>query len=342
MPDQKTHADSIRLYLTGAASQGAAQADPNLSLGGFRSSSEITHLAYSVSSPIANLTIDFLAGANGTGTGTITVTGSDTLTWTPPGGSAGPAVTILNGETKILEAAGAPEKFIRISRTSADALTGTATLTLTDQFNNVIGMDNVSSAEAAAGDTEYRAIMLKNEADTEVKNVKIYIGTLGAAKTSGGAQLSASGGGSIGLAAGNFNDWPDSGFARIETNAGTLREIVYYSSRTATTLTVPGAGRSLLGTSNQAGASTDVIYPVPGLRIATETPSSDEIQEIADESTAPTGITWRTGITAAGGIDVGDVGADVELGLWFERSVVTGATAEASVLNMLKFSFDAA
>ncbi|CAN0574226.1 unnamed protein product, partial [Laminaria digitata] len=64
MPDQKTHADSIRLYLTGAASQGAAQADPNLSVGGFRSSSDITHLAYSVSSPIANLTIDFLAGEN--------------------------------------------------------------------------------------------------------------------------------------------------------------------------------------------------------------------------------------------------------------------------------------
>ncbi len=342
MPDEKTHADSIRLYLTGAASAGASQADPNASLGGFRSGNEITHLAYAVSNPISNLTIDFLAGANGTGSGTITVTGDDTLTWTPPGGSAGPAVTILNGETKILEAAGAPEKFIRVSRTSTDPLTGTATLTLTDQFNNVIGMDNVSSAEAAAGDTEYRAIMLRNEAATEVKNVKIYIGTLGTQLTTGGTQLGSSGGGTVSPAAGNFNDWPDSGFARIEDNAGNLKEIVYYSSRTSTVLTVPAAGRSQLGTSAQAGAATDVVYPVPGLRIATETPSNSEIQEVANESTAPIGVTWRTAITAANGIDVGDLAADGELGLWFERSVVAGATAEASVLNMIKFSFDAA
>lgn len=342
MPDQKTHADSVRLYLTGAASQGGAQADPNAALGGFRSSSEITHLAYSISNPIANITINFLAGANGTGSGTITATGNDTLTWTPPGGTAGPAVTILNGETKILEAAGAPEKFIRITRTTTDNLSGAAVLTLTDQFNNVIGMDNVSSAEAAAGDAEYRAIMLKNEATTEVKNLKIYIGTLGGSKTSGAAQLAASGAGSVSLAAGNYNDWPDSGFARIESNAGVLRENVYYNSRTATTLTVPSAGRGLLGTAAQAGSSTDVIYPIPGLRIGTEAPVSDEIQEIADESTPPTGITWRTAITAENGIDVGDLLADAELGLWFERSVVAGSTAEASVLNMIKFSFDAA
>lgn len=342
MPDEKTHADSIRLYLTGAASAGGAQTDPNASLGNYRSSSEITHLAHSVSNPISNITIDFIAGANSTGTGTITATGDDTLTWTPPGGTAGAAVTILNGETKILEGNGAPEKFIRVSRTTADALSGAATLTLSDQFNNVIGMDNVTPGEAAAGDSEYRALMAVVESATEIKNFKCYIGQLGTQQVSGAAQLGASGSGTISLASGNFSDWPASGYCRIEDSGGNLKEIVYYSSRTSTSLTVPSGGRSRLGTSAQAGAATDLIYAVPGIRIAGETPVSSAIQAIADESTAPTSVSWLTGITPATGIDFGDLATLAERGIWYERDVVAGATAEASVLNMIKFSFDAA
>jgi hypothetical protein len=342
MPDQMTHADSLRLYLTGAASDGAAQANADASLGGFRSSSEITHLASAVTSPISNITIGFVSGANGTGTGTLTATGADTLTWSAPGGSAGAAQTIANGETKILEANGAPEKFVRVTRTSATALGGTATVTLTNEFNNVIGFDNVSSAEAAAGDLEYRAIMARNVSATGVKNVKAYVGTLGTQLVSGAAQLSASGAGSVGPASGAFTDWPSSGYCRIESSANALKEIVYYSSRTNSALTVPAGGRGRLGTSAQAGASTDKIYPVPGIRIGRETPASNAIQTVANESTPPTGITWSTGITADTGVSIGDLAAGALHGLWIERAVVAGATAEAQVINKISWSFDAA
>lgn len=342
MPNQKTHADSVRMYLTGAASDGGAQADPDASLGNYRSSTEVVFLSHTITSPISNITVDFIGGANGEGNGSLAATGVDTLTWTPPGGTAGAAVTILNGETKILEGGGAPGKFIRVTRTSATDLSGTATVATAHSFNNLVGMDNVSSGEAAAGDDEYRGFMFKVESATEVKNFKIGIKKLGTSQVSAAAQLGASGSGSISLSSGNFNDWPSSGFCRIEDNVGALKEIVYYSSRTSTSLTVPSAGRGLLGTAAQAGAATDNIHAVPGIRLATETPVSDQIQTIADESTAPTGVTWKTGIEGAPDIDAGNLAAAALLGGWVHRAVVAGATAEANVLNHIFWSFDAA
>lgn len=344
MPDEKTHADSLRLYLTGASSDGGAQTDPDASLGNYRSSTLCTFLAQSITNPITNVTVDFVAGGNGTGAGSLTAVTVDSLAWTPPGGSQGAAVSIANGETKILEGSGDTGAFIRVSRTSADDLSGTATVTLSDEYNDVVGFDNVSSSEASSGDVEYRALMFKNDASSEVKNLKVYLGQLGTQRVSGSAQLGASGAGTITVSSGNFDDWPDSGFCRVEDSGGTLQEIVYYTSRTSTSLTVPAAGRGQLGTSATAGTATDKIYAVPGIRIAKETPSSSQITDNtgSGEGTQPSGLTWSTGITAAGGVDIGNLAAAALYGLWIERTVVASSTAEASVVNKIHWAFDAA
>lgn len=348
MVAEKTHADSIRAYLTGASSDGGAQTDSNASLGNYRSSTLVSFLGAEVTNPISNITIDFVSGANGTGSGTLTATGDDELKWTPPGGTQGAAVTILNGETKIIEAGNSePEKFIRVTRSSATALTGTATLTLSDVFNNVVGFDNVESAEASAGDTEYRALCFKNESASQVKNLKVWLGTLGTQRVTATTQLGASGAGTIAPSVGDFSDWPSSGFARIQESDGTIREIVYYSSRANTELTVPSGGRGLLGTSATAGAATDTVDAVPGMRIAKEAPSAQSTGNFTDktgagEGSQPSGLTWNTAITSTNGLDYGDLDAGNIQGLWLERVVVAGATAEASELKLIKWSFDAA
>ncbi len=341
MPDEKTRADSLRLYLTGAASDGGAQIDPDASLGNYRSSTLEEFFTNFISNPISNITVDFISGAHAEGDGSIEAITADTLAWTPPGGSQGAAVSIANGETKILEGNGVPGQFIRVTRTSADSLAGTATVTLSLKFNNVIGFDNVKTAEAAAGDIEYRALMLKNESSSEVKNVKVYLKTLGTQQVSGADHLAASGAGSIGLAVGNFNDWPNSGFCRIEDSGGSLKEIVYYSSRIATTLTVPAAGRGILGTSAQAGAVTDRVNAVPGLRLAVEAPVGDQITNVANESIQPSGLTWSTAITKDNGLEIGDMAAGALYGVWMERAVIVGAVSEGSVLQSIAWSFDA-
>lgn len=345
MPDEKTRGDSIRMYLTGAGSDGGSQTDPDAALGNYRSSTLVVPLSVSIASAIANITVDAVAGANGTGSGSLIATGSDTLTWTPPGGSVGSAVTIANGETKIIEGSD-KSKFIRVTRTSATGLTGTATLTLTNQYNGVIGMDNVSSAEATAGDNEYRAFAIRNEhATVTVGGILAWIGTLGTQATTDSAQLSGSGAGTI-TTTDSFADWPESGYAHILTSGGATREIVYYSSRTGTSLTVPAAGRGMLGTAAAAGASDDTVDAVPGIRIAKEAPTGDastgNAQTIADEDTAPTGVTWDSGITAATGLDIGDLAPGEIYFIWLHRHTPAGAQAIASAVHLIEFSFDAA
>lgn len=331
MADPGTGPDTITKFLTGAASDGGAQADPDAALGNYRSSTKVEEIAVSeVVSPIANVTIDSAAGYNGPGDGTLTASGVDELTWTPPGGTPGAAVTILNGETKVLEGpAGSQEKYIIVSRTTAVDLTGSATVTLSDVANNVIALDNISTVEAAAGSNKYRAIMLKNNSAASV-DVELWLSVNGTQQTSDSGQLPASGAGSA-QTSGSFSDWDDSGFAFIE-NAGVLREIVYYSSRTASELIVPAAGRGALGTSESAGAGTDIIYPIPGLRIAPEAAVADQIQTIANEDTSPTGRTWNTSVDATNGISA-TIAAGELLGIWIDREVVAGTVPDPLILN---------
>lgn len=346
MPEVATRADSLRMYLTGAGSAGGTQNDPDASLGNHRASKEATSLGIAIASAIANITVDFAGASNALGAGSLECIDANTLKWKDFGGTFGANVSIANGETKLLEADGRPEAFIRITRTSATALVaGTSTITLTEEVNNLFGMDNVSSAEALAGDSEYRGGMLRNDSAGSVNSVKLWIGTIGTSRVSGTGQLGASGSGTITIASGNFNDWPQSGWCRIEQSGGTLREIVYYTSRTATTLTVPSAGRARLGTSAGAGAGTDNIHSVPGMRIAKAvggvTAGSTAIATIANESTAPAAVTWNTGITAATGLSVGTMTTGQQIGIWFHREIPVATQSIVVDSHRYNLSFDA-
>jgi len=326
MPELNTRADSLRWLHSGAASEGAAQTDPLACLGGFIASTEVTHVSWSVASPISNVTIDYVAGANGIGDGTLTAASAGTLTWAAPGGSAGAAVSIANGETKTLEDGTTPGAYVRVTRTTADALSGAATVTVSDVLNEAIGGSDLSGAEATAGESEYAAVFLKNTGDKDIKLLTIRVGVLATQATTSGGQLGSSGAGTI-TSAGAFADWPASGFAHIRTTAPATREIVYYSSRTNDALTVPASGRGLFGTTAAAGASTDTIDAVAPVRVATELPSGGAVQTIADGNTAPTGRTWSTGITAATGIAHGDLAAGASVGVWLHRLQVAGTSA---------------
>jgi|GEM_PF-1643218 len=350
MPDEQTHADSLRFYHTGASADGGSQSDPDASLGKNRAGDEVTQLGATVTDAISNVTVDYASGANGPGAGTLTASGNDELKWTPPGGTQGAGVTIANGETKILEGGNnEPEKFLRVTRTSADNLSGTATVTLAEEFNNVVGLDNVSSAEATSGDNEYRCLGLKNVSSSQIKSLKAWIKTLGTQMTTSTQDLPASGAGSIEGGAGDFADWPDTGYAHIKDSGGTTREVVYYESRTDDVLTVPANGRGLLGTSAAAGAATDTADAVPGIAICKEAPASQPTGAVEDETgtgegTEPSSCTgsWNVAITSANGEDIGDLSAGNWYGLWIRRHVAAGALADASLLNHLSFSFDAA
>ncbi|MHC4714991.1 MAG: hypothetical protein ACYTAN_17250 [Planctomycetota bacterium] len=343
MADEQTRADSLWWYLTGAASHGGAQADPDLSIGNHQSSSITQVVDWNVTSPISNITIEFIDGANGLGAGSLTAPSANTLRWTAPGGVQGPAVTIANGETKIIEDDD-PNKYIRVERTDANPLTGTATVTISELANNVIGMDDVTSAEQGTGKEYYRCACLENMSSVQVQDIKVKLATLGTQVTSDVAWLAASGADTI-ETTGSFADWPEEGYALMKSSAGAVKEMIYYSSRTATELTVPAAGRGLGVTSAQVGTATDTADAIPGIEIGKDAPTSQpsgNFETPADEFTAPSGVTFLAPITDANAIDIGNLNANEIYGLWIHRIIPAGATATINVLHHILVDFDAA
>ena len=349
MPDEYESAGCIRIYLTGAASDGGAQANPDAALGNYRSSTEITQLGVTVTDCPANITVDQAGGANGTGDGTLTVKSVNSLAWTPPGGTEGATVTIANGETKTLEGGGDGNngQLLIVSRTSADDITGgPATVTLAYTYNNVIALDNVSSAERTAGDVEYRAACIKNHGTHTVQAMLAWLEPLAAACAVNVAGYAASGAITITRKAGRFDDdsYPDSGYVENDDTG----EVMYYASRTDTALSVAASGRDIWTdvAGGAAGSEDDVLTPIPGYRIATEAPSAQAdgyYQTIANENTAPTSVTWKHGHSDedADVLDIGSLASGYIAALWLQRAIIAGATAEASVLVDIGMAFDA-
>lgn len=351
MADEKTQADAIRVYNTGATADGNAQANPDVSIGNFRASDEVQPITASIANAIANVTLLYVAGKNGAGVGTINAPTADTLTYTAPSGTVGPAVTIANGETKILQDGSDLTKYVRVTRTSATALTGTATLTLSLNVANACGFDAVSSAERVAGDIEFRCVGIKNVSTGNVTNINVVSKLLGTPQLSDVAQLPGTAIAGTIETSGSFADWPAKGFCFRQTgplNDPAANELVYYKSRTDTVLTVEATGRSLGGSvfedGTLTGSATDVMIPTTGVALAVEAPLSQptgRFSIIADESTDPTFIfdVFR-GDVVANQLAIGTLAAGEIHGVWMARITPPGQEPEINVTNGFSLLFD--
>jgi hypothetical protein len=345
MAEIKTGGDAIRWYLTGASSDGGAQTNPNLSLGKNRAATQTGGLGITVSGGPANITVSFASGANGEGAGSVSSETTGSLAWTPPGGSKGNAVTIANGETKQLVGGGShPEQFIIVSRTSATNLTGTATVTLADEYNAAVAGDNATTAEQAAGDAEYRCLAAKNESASTVAALKCWLKVQGTARAVDAAGYAASGAVSVACKTGNYDDWPAAGFVENDDTS----EVLYYASRTSSVLTVPAAGRNVCGDGAAAGDVDDVLTPIGMMMIGKEAPATEPSGAFTDktsagEGSAPGGVTFAHPHSAADAqvINIGDLTAGYIYGLWVKKIIVAGATADADILAAVETTFEA-
>jgi len=154
--------DAFRIYGSGAASEGAAQADPDANLGGFRASTEQFSLA--AFGAVANLTIQRIGEACDPGIGTLESDGTGLFRWTPAGATQpGPWIEVRDGQTKILHDQETSGRGLRVAQSGTPAQGGLRTIPLLELFNGAFGFDNVTNAERAAGNVEYRAVFLKNE-----------------------------------------------------------------------------------------------------------------------------------------------------------------------------------
>lgn len=322
-----TRADAVGLYLSGELGDDTGGTVAG-ALGGYRMPVEVKQLDALIEGIAPTLVIEQIGGMQGVGEATVRAVDADTLAYTPAGLTVeGSMAAIADGESILLEGAAA-NNYIRIRRDGDDDLNEGLTLDIRKPYNGLIGGPDVTTAESAAGVNTYLAGFIFNHGE-EPRDLIVYIGTLGTQRATGTAQLGATGSGTITTATANgFADWPSAGWARIRQSGGTLREIVYYTSRTATSLTVPSAGRARLGTTASAGAASDLIDAVPGIRIAIEEPDVDGLIDLqADINTSPAGAVWSTAISSATGLAITDLAPMGCYGLRIHREIPAGATA---------------
>lgn len=163
--------DDLQIFGSGAASDGGAQPDHTLNLGGYRSSSEIVSLAAFGTLP--NVTIERADGLPGVGA--LESDGAGNLRWSAPGSSeAGPWVAVDDGETTVLPDGSNASHSIRVSRSGAVPPLGSVSVTLEDIFNGAVGCANVAHADRLAGQIVYRCWFLQNAGDAQL-SVRLYL-----------------------------------------------------------------------------------------------------------------------------------------------------------------------
>ena len=283
------------------------------------------------------LTIQRIGEGNPIGQGTIETDGNGRFRWTAPGSIyPGPWVTVQANGTFTLPDGDNPSQGLRVAQNGASPARGRAPITALDIYNGHVGLANVLTAARAAGESEYRALFIKN-VSLGILSLNIYLNQLGTPKFVDVAGYGAAGAVSVPIQVGAY-DWPSSGFAQNENS----NEVMYYTSMTPTALTVPAAGRDVWGevAGGIAGVANDVIIPVPGLRIATENPASQPagaIQRLPGLFTAPSGRTFvhPANNQDANMLTVASLLPSNIIGLWFQRKIIAGATATAHVWNQI-------
>lgn len=283
----------------------------------------------------ANVIIGAISRNCGDGVATLAATGADTLSFAAPDEEHGTAVAVPPGESRILRSATA-SKWMRVTRTSDAALAGAMTISVTETM-----LPDISDADRAAGISVYSQFMIVNHSNDPADQVRMWASPITAANVTDVSALPSSGSGPISSTS-SFASWPESGFARIETNAGELREIVYYvrDKMSPYVLDVVAAHRGLLGTSEGAGELTDTIRAIHGCAIGIEPLDADGfMQPNADQHTPPIGVTFRVPISSSDAIDIGEIARRRGVGLWLWHQIPPGMIGGKLTAHDLMLAF---
>jgi len=125
---------------------------------------------------IPGVVINYVAGRNGVGTGELTHAMGAGLTWKAPGSArVGVAVAVAVDGEYLLEDGEDPNKWLRVEVKTAYLRPGSATRVFLDDWYNLLGPDEVTAAEAAAGLIDKRTMQLSNVGSAWLRDVRVWI-----------------------------------------------------------------------------------------------------------------------------------------------------------------------
>jgi hypothetical protein len=318
-------------------SGGTGNASPGASLGGQRSAERIYAQSASALSNVTGVTVDYAAG-NSLGVGTLAYVSSTTsLQWTPNGGSVGSAVDVSEGG-RFAIFGGGNNGFLLVDVVQSALPVGDESdpVTIANIANELF--DDVSKAESYAGDAEYRCIYLMNNHDADpLLDLIAYIAQQPTAGT---------------IAIGFDPVGPGTGLTYSVvgvTRSGSVAtaEITGHPFQTGDTLTFAGADQAQYNVTATVTYvdPNHVSYTVSGSpttpATGTVTASSGVAQTVANENTAPTGVTFASPSSSNAGIATNEVRSGFARALWIRRVIAARNTtsAEAAVLQLAVQAF---
>lgn len=356
----------VKIFLSKATVDGGVQTNPNLSLGGFRSSTELLNKKNAVKpapATIAGVTINFASVANVDGNGTLTYTAATKeLQWTPPGGTIGTAVAFTVNATKVIYGSDI-SMFVEVTVTFAslpvanqtdtiaiNKKSASAPVTITGVRINWASLQN----DNASGTLTYTAATKELQwtppggtigapvaftvngtnvlegGNNKLKSIEVTVTTasLPVANASEPIAISSAVGSLLNNA---FDD-----VSSAEASAGDTEYRAFLIKNTHDTETLNSPIRIWIPQNTPAAGDT--------FEIAIEAPSAQptgSIQSIANESTAPVGLTFSAPTTEATGILLPiSLAAGQIYGLWQKRIVTAGASALSNNFVMIAISGD--
>lgn len=322
-------------YLEMRLSGGSANTDPNASLGGDASSERILSQSAAVQGGpnITGVTIDY-AGGNPTGIGTLSyVNSAKTLQWQPYGLNAGVAVNVPNdgrfaifGEEGVL--------MVTVTYASLPGSDQSDSITIANIANEV--WDDVSKAESFSGDTEYRCYYLKNVHNVDpFLAVSAYIITQPTPGTIAiGVDPAGPGDGVSKLVTGGNNITRSGSTATVHyvghgyTTGQKIRvwgcdQAEYNGYWTITVTGVDDFTYTVTGT--PVSPATGTIYIGRGVAVS-----------VANESTAPSGVTFSSPTTSGTALNLGQIAINEVAALWVRRVIgVKNTTSNTETISKL-------
>ncbi len=332
LPVAAAIADTFKLYLP---------------LGGYRSSVKIESLLATAPVNCTGMTFDSVGGYNGMGNGTLNYyinAGGATraAAWTAPGDAIGAQVAIGGGNGTYALYSADGSKWVKVTVVIASLPVGNQndTIALTQSRHRLFGP--IRGPENTTGITRHALFVKYNEAATALNRLYVYLKTgewinsAGATQTATDGAVAAAGyadAGAITLPTKGAATWPSVGHV-LNVNTD---EIMQFNSRSGDNLIVAATGRGIRGTAAAAGLEDHVLKLIPPVDIGLDAPGAGEIYEIiANEETAPGGVSFSHPITSAAGLVIGDLAATKGYGIWLRYVHTAGGTPSLNVLSAIR------
>ena len=330
---------TLTLYRSVSAAAGTADTFRLVHGGKFRTDFEVPGLTFTAPVHATGVNIGHVGYENGTGAGTLSwAAAGSTVTWDPPIGSAGIAVTVAAAGTYVVSD-DSGSCWIEVTSNAAGYAGTNTTDIITLTRPNGILVPDAEGTETTDGKTRYYALPFKNNGTDIIYDCYAYLSpevsvgtnTLSGTVADGGA------GAQNMLFASTPTGWPTSGW--VYNSVKNDCRYFYNRSGTASRVSDPGAGQR--GKTSVAWGSADALALWPDIDIGAGAMGTDNSFETpASETSGPSGVTFSTPLTAAAGISYANLAAAEVNVVWIRNVIPAGMRGKSNALSQIKFQCD--